>query len=291
MCFLSVPRQHFDRAAQNLQNEANFGDDTKLLSNIPSSVYACQCRPNLLPSDWTKILYGELERNKLIEEYPLPEGIFFLDSYLAFLDLEKSHLDNLATITTSVDWEKISEVIQLAKFTTNQNEEVIEPGPSVIRNNNEIQVLEDSLPTHIQRSAVSGFVTPPRKKSADRNEGNSAKKGCRLFNDNEVLPLAFMDTGKWSPAKKRRTEKSFFRRVSESKWEFNDLKAKEYFFKGNFKLESLFKQVTKSQYNAHHAHADCEALLQVCLAYGDEFGSYMDRKKEEIPIFQNKNGS
>lgn len=79
-----------------------------------------------------------------------------------------------------------------------------------------------------------------------------------------------------------------FRKVSESKWEFNELKAKEYFFRGNFKLENLFKQVTKSQYNAHHAHADCEALLQVCLAYGEEFGAYMDRRKEEISIFQNK---
>jgi len=370
MCFLSVPRQNFDIAAQNLHNEANFGDDTKLLSNIASNVYTSQCKPNLHPNEWAeyerirkitpaihlsqedlrfknsfkeewplvqmflktqktpacliahngmkfdfRILYGELMRNKLLEEYPIPDGVFFLDSYLVFLDLEKTHLDNLATITTSVNWEKVSEVIQLANATTNHVEEVVEPGPSGVWNNPGLSSRENipispglhnlgarfnTPPRNMENQngglssinheipRTTGLTTPPRGNGDNQNGGISPRKGRKLFNDDEVLPLALMDTGKWSPAKRRRTEKSFFRKVSESKWEFNELRAKEYFFRGNFKLENLFKQVTKSQYNAHHAHADCEALLQVCVAYGEDFGTYMDRRKEEISIFQNK---
>jgi hypothetical protein len=163
MAFVSVPRQLFASAVEDIHNENLFDDDNDkpLMKKIASNIYASQVKPILTFNQWKqyeedrrhcaamhlsqndlkfknpfaiewpivhsflksqkmpaciiahnganfdfRVLYNELVRNKLLESYPLPDGIYFLDSYLALLDIEKQHLDNLAVTTSLINWEK-----------------------------------------------------------------------------------------------------------------------------------------------------------------------------------------
>lgn len=53
-----------------------------------------------------RVLYWELKRNELLETYPIPEDIYFLDSLLAFQDIEKLHFNSLSVFMANMDWEK-----------------------------------------------------------------------------------------------------------------------------------------------------------------------------------------
>nr|CDP98403.1 Bm6143 [Brugia malayi] len=63
-------------------------------------------------------------------------------------------------------------------------------------------------------------------------------------------PLNFIRATKWSPAKKKRI------------------------------LPNLFN----GDYDAHYARDDCEALLKICIAYGEEFVEYVDTHAVKFPF-------
>lgn len=51
-----------------------------------------------------RVLLAELRRTELLEKYPIPSSVYFMDSYLGFLDLEKGYHDEIATIMTNINW-------------------------------------------------------------------------------------------------------------------------------------------------------------------------------------------
>uniref|UniRef100_A0A914Z6T8 Exonuclease domain-containing protein n=1 Tax=Panagrolaimus superbus TaxID=310955 RepID=A0A914Z6T8_9BILA len=336
MAFVSVPRQLFASAVEDIHAEAIFDEDGPLLKKIPSNIYVSQIKPNLTFNQWKqyeetqrhcsamhlsqmdlkyknsfvvewpavhaflknqkppaiiiahnganfdfRVLYSELVKNKLLEKYPLPDGMYFMDSYLAFLDIEKQHLDNLAVTTSLINWEKVDGVMGLAKRTSIIEEEVevnsnvaeaaTNAAGTIKNDNNVVDIVEDSMDifqtddismepqtsaTSLLRPPMDGMRTPPQKRKV--------------------------------PVGSQSVDSGLKRKTSETNWEFNKIGAREYFFKGNFKLESLYKQISKSSYDAHHALDDCHALMQVSLAYGEDFINYMENRKEKIPLFYAK---
>lgn len=53
-----------------------------------------------------RVLLGELRRVKMLEKYPIPSSVYFADSYLAFLDLEKRFHEEISTIMDIINWKK-----------------------------------------------------------------------------------------------------------------------------------------------------------------------------------------
>uniref|UniRef100_A0A914QN59 Three prime repair exonuclease 1 n=1 Tax=Panagrolaimus davidi TaxID=227884 RepID=A0A914QN59_9BILA len=230
MAFVSVPRQLFSSAVEDIHNDDIFDEDGPLMKKIPSNIYSSQIKPNLTVNQWRKyedtrkhcpamhlsqtdlqyknsfaiewpavhaflknqkspaciiahnganfdfrILYSELIRNKLLSSYPIPDGIYFLDSYLAFLDIEKHHLDNLAVTTSLINWEKVGGVMNLAKNTIITEEvnvtegvaatdapESLEDSIDIFMTDNDVQP-QTSTTTLLKQPENTGMKTPPQK--------------------------------------------------------------------------------------------------------------------------------
>ncbi|KHJ74922.1 hypothetical protein OESDEN_25462 [Oesophagostomum dentatum] len=65
------------------------------------------------------------------------------------------------------------------------------------------------------------------------------------------------------------------------RWDFNRTVAQ---MSTKNKLTTIYETILKSEYDAHFAQDDTEALLQVCLAYGKEFLDYADNKAADFPF-------
>uniref|UniRef100_A0A914M119 Uncharacterized protein n=1 Tax=Meloidogyne incognita TaxID=6306 RepID=A0A914M119_MELIC len=95
-----------------------------------------------------------------------------------------------------------------------------------------------------------------------------------------------MRTESWSPAKRRRINSQYFGRNREGNWDFNSHQAKrETVGRGKRTLLALQERFfVNGLFSSHRAQGDAEALLQCCLAYGDDFLSYMDKHRAAFPI-------
>lgn len=49
-------------------------------------------------------------------------------------------------------------------------------------------------------------------------------------------------------------------------------------------LTFVFFQLLSGDYDAHFARDDCEALLKICIAYGEEFMEYVDAHAVKFPF-------
>ena len=153
-----------------------------------------------------RVLYAELVRNKLLESYPMPEGIFFLDSYLALLDIERLHLDNLSVTTSSIDWEKrritgfsrnminqtrlVNGMLDLAKQSSNSTvlEEAADTKTEEEVNADNVvtdtlDILQDLEPqpsdSSCFRGRIDGMRTPPSSKRRAPDDGANAGSGSK----------------------------------------------------------------------------------------------------------------
>jgi hypothetical protein len=61
-----------------------------------------------------RVLLAELRRVKMIDKYPIPSSVYFADSYLACLDLEKHYHEEVSTVMNIINWKK--SLILLALF-------------------------------------------------------------------------------------------------------------------------------------------------------------------------------
>lgn len=52
-----------------------------------------------------------------------------------------------------------------------------------------------------------------------------------------------------------------------------------------FKLPTLYDHIFRQKYDAHRAQEDAFALLQVCLAYGEQFVKYLEKQAVPLPGF------
>ncbi|KAM3716533.1 Breast cancer metastasis-suppressor 1-like protein-A [Dirofilaria immitis] len=235
-----------------------------------------------------RILHAEFERNGLLNISPIPDQVYFVDSYLMFLDLEKKLHDELRAAVQLLDWSRLSTQLKsesllsppqkisscLEGSSSETHADVISKPLEIpeVQNISCVESKGDTATVNEESQDIS-FIVP-----VECSVGNEIKRPARrqLFTSDDH-PLNFIRTTKWSPAKKKRVRPNLFKRSNEGEWMFNNHFSVSYFReKGAFKLESMYKQLLNGNYDAHYARDDCEALLKICMAYGEEFVEYVD---------------
>ncbi|CAG9531039.1 unnamed protein product [Cercopithifilaria johnstoni] len=245
-----------------------------------------------------RLLHAEFERNGLLNTNPIPDQVYFVDSYLMFLDLEKKLHDELRTAVQLLDWSRLfSAYIKnenpplspqkmsfcLVGASSQTHTDIISKplGTSEIKIST--MVSKSDIPTVTEESQDTTFVVPVE--CTTRSEPKRFARRRLFIQTPDDHPLNFIRTTKWSPAKKKRVLPNLFKRSSEGDWVFNNHFSVAYFHeKGAFKLESMYKQLLSGDYDAHFARDDCEALLKICIAYGEEFVEYVDTHAVKFPF-------
>ncbi|WKY11037.1 hypothetical protein Q1695_002964 [Nippostrongylus brasiliensis] len=242
---------------------------------------ACLVAHNGLAFDY-RVLFGELTRCGFIDaDMGIPDGVVFVDSYLAIRELEEKHRAELQQATKLVDWKMLSDHVLLNRVAACEDiPAAVEEASDVVelRHDNLVTPREHQFPND-PRTPVHR-QPPPR---STRSEPTKLSSRRRLFGEELPVndhPLLFLNTEEWSPAKRRRIRPEFFKRIDGGRWDFNRSIAQ---MNTRNKLTTIYETVLKSEYDAHYAQDDTEALIQVCLAYGKEFVDYADSKAADFP--------
>uniref|UniRef100_A0A915BF23 Exonuclease domain-containing protein n=1 Tax=Parascaris univalens TaxID=6257 RepID=A0A915BF23_PARUN len=245
-----------------------------------------------------RVLYAELDRHSLLNPNPIPEQVYFVDSYLMFMDLEKKHHDDLRLVTQFIDWSKLTNKLcrppKLRVLENSNSPREASDGEQKRSETEDAKTVDEAndaasssciLLAIDESTRAVQFSTPPqraREACISSSSPSSAKR--RLFDIAYNHPLQFVRTSQWSPAKKKRVRSNFFQRLNDGDWVFDGHVSMQYFReKGVFKLEQMYKELINGPFEAHFAQDDCEALLQVCMAYGQEFIDYVDAKATSFP--------
>lgn len=90
---------------QELLLKASFADEwlgmRHFLTTVPKP--ACVIAHNGLGFDF-RILCAEFDRNNIPADQRLPDGVFFIDSYLMAQDIETTYQDDLKKLVNAFDW-------------------------------------------------------------------------------------------------------------------------------------------------------------------------------------------
>uniref|UniRef100_A0A915D5A3 Uncharacterized protein n=1 Tax=Ditylenchus dipsaci TaxID=166011 RepID=A0A915D5A3_9BILA len=251
---------------------------------------ACLIAHNGLRYDY-RILMHELKRNEQwLKHYPLPEQVVFVDSYLAFLDLEKSFHNSIKSTINAVNWRMVTDLVLKAanhqtrsNFQSNNNSGFI--SRALLRRPPNVggQPKTPSLPRRLQRSTSEQRDLGSQEKQPEEPL-KAPKKRCIKELFQEAHPLKFMTMEDWSPAKRKRLDAKVFERDDQGGWRFCEHLGDKYFHTyGNFKLSNIYQQVLGASFDAHRAQEDSIALLQLSMAYGLEFVDYVDKNQAEFP--------
>ncbi|KAI1719259.1 hypothetical protein Ddc_08464 [Ditylenchus destructor] len=279
---------------------------------------ACLIAHNGLRFDF-RIVLNELRRNyATLKHYPIPDDVYFADSYLAFLDLEKEYHNSIKLTTNGVNWRIVTELVLKSTAVNAHNDNVsLIPNPSLVCAPTKDPTSKQTDPVTPPpqapvvafneaqpRNKNAGFIsrallrpndithTTPTKRTvsdgaaviAQSREGDNQRNKAKRTLFQEAHPLRFMKREDWSPAKRRRLDSNIFERSNEGDWRFSDVLGDKYFYSnGNFKLGNIYKQIIGGTFNAHRAQADTEALMQVCMGYGREFVTYVDTYRAPFP--------
>ncbi|ETN69962.1 hypothetical protein NECAME_14974 [Necator americanus] len=244
---------------------------------------ACLVAHNGVCFDY-RVLYGEISRCGFIEkDMGVPDGVVFIDSWLAIKEIEETHRNELHHATKLVDWKMLSDQVSLSRVPACEDiPAAVEEEPASTQ-----KVAEEMNATlNLAQQLPCDPRTPNRPPPPRTTRSEPAKLGGRrrLF-DEELQqidhPLLFLNAEEWSPAKRRRIRPDFFKRLIGGRWEFNRTVAQ---MNTRNKLTTIYETVLKDEYNAHYAQDDTEALLQVCLAYGKEFLDYADNRAADFPF-------
>ncbi|KHN83958.1 hypothetical protein Tcan_04417 [Toxocara canis] len=216
-----------------LEEKNNFADEWKglqlFLEQMPKPV--CIIAHNGIRFDF-RVLFAELERHNLLKSKPMPEQVYFVDSYLMFLDLEKKHHDDLRSLTQLIDWSKLTGKLSRP--------------PKVNMSRNEDTITSATPPTaQPTRSEEEG-------KEINADSGAVANTSALTAIEKGTRSIQFSTP----PTKAAKMDSSV-----ESPW-----------------------LLINGPFDAHFAQDDCEALLQVCMAYGQEFIDYVDAKAAPFPF-------
>ncbi|VDL79530.1 unnamed protein product [Nippostrongylus brasiliensis] len=242
---------------------------------------ACLVAHNGLAFDY-RVLFGELTRCGFIDaDMGIPDGVVFVDSYLAIRELEEKHRAELQQATKLVDWKMLSDHVLLNRVAA------CEDIPAAVEEASDVvELRHDNLVTPREHQFPNDPRTPvhrPPPPRSTRSEPTKLSSRRRLFGEELPVndhPLLFLNTEEWSPAKRRRIRPEFFKRIDGGRWDFNRSIAQ---MNTRNKLTTIYETVLKAEYDAHYAQDDTEALIQVCLAYGKEFVDYADSKAADFP--------
>ncbi|CAP36319.2 Protein CBG19000 [Caenorhabditis briggsae] len=173
-----------------------------------------------------RVIYGELQRNDLLEDYGIPPDVYFVDSYWMAKKVEETIVKELVTVCKYIKFPKIpkaevEDVLLLAEESC--NETILEPSTSA-----------DDHPANI------------------------------------------LDWDKFSVSLRKRIRKEGFVRTTNG-WTYKHGDNK-------FGLAALYEQLVGGKYSAHYAQQDTEALMHVCLSYGNEFTQYLNENASAVPF-------
>ncbi|KAH7706224.1 Protein W02F12.4 d [Aphelenchoides avenae] len=251
-----------------------------------------------------RILFCELSRHGLLETQSLPDHIYFLDSYLTFMDIEKEYHASVGTAVRCIDWRLVTQAVMYAANTPQKKGDRVDEQGYLETSATKTSVSAPSTPLRdakmeraLKRRMPRLHLTPDAKRTPVKDVGSGSETAQdspsgnarrRLFDDlSEAHPLRFMRKDDWSPAKKRRLRDHMFNRSDNGNWHFDDHRAYKHFSeRGNFKLGTLFRELTNDDFRAHRAQEDCEALLQTCAAYGKDFLDYADTYRADFRFFR-----
>ncbi|KAI6227480.1 Exodeoxyribonuclease III [Aphelenchoides fujianensis] len=260
-----------------------------------------------------RVLLAELQRLESTDEQRFPSAIFFADSYVASLDLEKRYHKEVEGAMGLVDWKLITElaVSKLDHERAAQRkaaEQLAEVRRAEAEAGGDRRPIIDSGEMYYEEELTDSekgariLQRPPsrvRQATPPPNEANAppAAVGCqsapgrlsgkRPAADFEAAnPLKFLRTDLWSPAKRRRLSPAYFQRSEEGDWKFARGTANQHFFtRGHFKLGTLYNEIFNGEFAAHHAYDDCVAMMRVCLAYGHDGLEYLDTRAVRLPSY------
>ncbi|KAK0414287.1 hypothetical protein QR680_007249 [Steinernema hermaphroditum] len=301
MSFVTAPRSLVLNAIEEMKQRSEDDSNGSMAVRLACNVHTRQVKPPLNEQQWKeyenkrktveaiKLSRGDLEdKNTFAEEWPgvlhmlqtckkpvcivAHNGVYFLDSYFAFIDLEKEYHNHCKSAVQLMDFSIISQNLLTIK------EE------------------EATGPTEPQATAtIVRDRTPPPKEmapapSVHRLTQSEPRAGAkrRLFQDQlpPDSPLNFMRSSQWSPARKRRltSARELFVRKQDGDWRFDEGASTQYFRKkGAFRLDEMYEQLMNNKHDSHFAQDDCYALLQISICFGRDFIDYADAHSMILP--------
>jgi hypothetical protein len=88
-----------------LSSQKGFAEEWPIIQGVLRNLKkpACLIAHNDVKFDF-RILFHLAMQHRLLEAYPIPEGIYLLDTYPTFLDLEKEYHKCLGEFLAKIDW-------------------------------------------------------------------------------------------------------------------------------------------------------------------------------------------
>ncbi|VDN02381.1 unnamed protein product [Thelazia callipaeda] len=235
----------FVYSQEDLEDKNDFVTEWKgvklFLEHAPKPV--CIVAHNGIKFDF-RVLYAEFERNLLLSSNPIPDQVYFVDSYLMFLDLEKKLHDELRTAVRLGDWNRLSSTVE-SEIGCDSTEDI--PAKR--------QLFAGTTDDHPLNNIRTAKWSPAKKKRIRPDLFKRSSKGNWLFNNH--FSIAYF------------REKGAFKLESIYK---------------QAKCTPSLTSVLNDEYDAHHAVDDCEALLKICIAYGREFIEYVEMNAAKFPF-------
>lgn len=237
-----------------------------------------------------RALYGELTRCGFIEKgLGIPKGVVFVDSLLAIREIEKGYCKEVFEATKELSSStdsgssdtpsKLDNTISCVYESPSTMQDVA-AYEDIVEENNVGVKSSLKVDTSRGRDEPKGsipVISPPKKKKAVLLKIPSKPKEGAI----DEHPLSVFEVQKWPVAKMRRIRPEFFRRDCRGGWEFIEGRARNLLEND---LPVLYETVVKTPYGAHFTQDDAEALMQVCVAYGQEFRDYIDYKAAHFPF-------
>uniref|UniRef100_A0A8R1DY07 Uncharacterized protein n=1 Tax=Caenorhabditis japonica TaxID=281687 RepID=A0A8R1DY07_CAEJA len=91
-------------------------------------------------------------------------------------------------------------------------------------------------------------------------------------------PMNFIKMNKLSVAIQKRVRANGFMRTANGEWTYKQPES------NRFALGILFEELVGGTFAAHYAQQDTEALMHVCLSFGDDFTQFADNCAANIPF-------
>ncbi|KAF8384514.1 hypothetical protein PRIPAC_73656 [Pristionchus pacificus] len=316
-----------------LSEKATFAEEWPGLRHVLKTAPkpTCIVAHNALRYDM-RVLHVELQRAALLEDGWLPEEVYFVDSLLAFRQIDREDATHISSLVGGTDWMTIASMCSTPPdpprarparipMIEEREEDVVEETPPGMWSAQywspslrfayslatrsaerlyEMKSLRSELRKRLDQHAAGdgllqlpaaleggGFTTPERRPRCP----GTASAPAKLHTSRALFPEVFLDfshplnyirSEEWTVAKRKRVDGRVFRKVA-GKWQYNVEAAMENAKRrGAFRQENLYMSIFCDTYNAHQAQDDCEALMQICLAYGPSFLEYADTMAADI---------
>ncbi|CAI5452235.1 unnamed protein product [Caenorhabditis angaria] len=280
MSFVAIPRDSFLEYQEAFKNDEKNGA-TKLGRYIPTNTHTRQINPNLTSAEWIQyetrrqrapIVHKQKSitcKNQFDREWP---------AVIDFLNSLEKPVAIVAHNGIKFDFRVIYGEMARYKLLENHPipKEILFVDSIAMIKQVELKYGED-MQLHCKDIDWMKIAELEAKSNSIEDEAFFAEESKHVVSD--IHPYDFLNIKNWSIAKKKRISKSFFKKINNS-WVYsmNDAKYQK------LGLGYLFEQLVGGQFVAHYAQQDCEALMQVCITYAEDFCNFVDQNAAEFPF-------